>query len=274
MKSRMLALVAVAGLLFLFPGCTKLYDYIKDNPGEAKKYCRVQKLKVWWYSTYREINFIYNPDGNPTDMLADNLGVPGYSDNDHEYHWRYDKKGRVTDYYDNLRGSLGVFVWHRYWYPDKKRIVDTAFNYSGLITDPVPPNATTAHSYYAYINDLDKEGRIIRNMLYYTNPPYVTNFAYSLQGNLVKTDMVYGNEVPYDNKINVYQTHPVWKQIYEDYSLNNALPSNIAIVSYNEWGLPVKYKYTGIGYPGYLFGHMFDSLEVVYDCRKDRLNYD
>lgn len=271
MKPGLIASMAGAGLLLL-TGCTKIdqfhEDIITEEAAARKKNCRVQKLKVWWAATYREVNFLYNADGNPTDMLVDNRGDQGHSDNDFEYHWRYDRWGRVTDYYDNLRGSSGVFVWHRYFYSNRQTIIDTAFTYSGNINDPVPPNAGNAYGYYAYIHDLDRRDRIIRYTLHYSwpgTPPAVTEFEYNQQGNLAISDGAGGGPVAYDDKINVYRTHAVWPQIYQDYSLNNAMPASLQITQYNDWHLPVKYRSGGPNNPGALFGRIFDSLEVVYE---------
>lgn len=250
-----LMVLTIMASLFL-PGCQKLFDYIKDNPGEAKKYCKVKKLKRWQSGEYSEVNIAYNTAGNPVSMLG----------NDWEYRFRYDKKNKLTDYIFNLHGSPGAMLWNRFSYPSQKLIVDTAFFYSGLVADVIPPNASTAYDYNVYHHELDTKGRIYKSSMMASDGSvdHVTYYGYDAQGN--RTD----EYTTYDDKVNPYRTNPVWSFVYWDYSLNNPLYTNHPlngsnqIIAYNDWGLPVRIVSDGVQ----IFGYRYDSLEIEYECKK------
>lgn len=251
-------LLSVAMSLFIFlPGCQKLFDYIKDHPGEPKKYCKVKKLKRWAYGVYSEINIAYNAAGNPVSVLVDDLGATG-GGADMDYRFRYDQQNRLSDYIMNLHGSPGAMSWNRYSYPTQSTVRDTVFYLSGLVTDVIPPNAATAYSYVVYTHYLDNKGRIVQTTQHAPSGDFFTYYSYDEQGNRVVQD------VTYDNKVNPYRTNPVWSFVYWDYSLNNPLRVNDQITAYNEWGLPVKL----IVDEGQLFGNYCDTVKIEYQCNR------
>ena len=258
MKVRVSLLQAAMSVttFFLLTGCEKAFDYLKDHPGENARLCHIQKLEFSWpggQST--EISINYNADGNPTAMIS--TGTPSTTE---EYHFRYDKYGRLSDFMLTYYGSAGgVVIWHEYSYPDKKTIIDSAYEYTGNLNDPVHPTDFSAHGEGIFIYSLDASGRIIKSTEPSSDsstPPYVTNFAYDVRGNLVRPG------VTYDNKVNVYQTNKVWMFVYNDYSVNNPLAqdfSPIRITGYNAAGLPTALNSSSAYYEGYLFNYVFFS---------------
>ncbi len=137
-----------------------------------------------------------------------------------QYHFRYDKYGRLSDYILTYFGSAGgVVTWDEYTYPDKKTVIDSAYEYTGNVSDPVHPTDFKNHGNLVTVYNLDASGRIIRASELGNNgiPYFVSNFAYNSHGNLIRPG------VTYDNKVNVYQTNKVWMFIHNDYSVNNEL---------------------------------------------------
>jgi hypothetical protein len=259
---RLMMLTVLAALLL--PGCQKLFDYIKDNPGEAKKYCKVKALKWQRAGEYTSAKVIYNTAGNPLSMLIEGNNGAGVL---WDYRFRYDKKNRLSDHIMNLHGAPGVMMWERYSYPSSNKIIDTAFYYSGLITDAVPPNAGNAYQYNVYVFDLDNKGRIYKETQLAADGgvAYETYYTYDAQGNRI------ADYITYDDKVNPYRTNPVWSLVNREYSVSNTLytmehpfhPGN-KILAYNEWGLPTKL--TSRDAP--LFGNHYDTLEIEYQCSK------
>lgn len=206
---------------------------------------------------YARFTIDYNPAGNPTDMLF----AAGNEANPIDYHFRYDRFNRLTDYVLTYHPNLGGIIWHRYGYPDRQTVTDTSYDYVGNITSPEPPHS----SFDTYLNiiKLDELGRIIK--IFPANPADGSlgtpqTFAYDARGNMIRPGVVY------DNKINPYQTNPVWMFVFNDYSINN--PSAliyggpITIPAFNPIGLPLE-----IDGDVYLFDQNFDSsLQLEYAC--------
>lgn len=256
------AAMALAAGAFL-SGCVKAFDYLKNHPGENARLCQVKKLKIGWQFVQPEINIIYNAEGNPLHMLAAN--VPQFYPIS-EYHFRYDRHNRLTDYFFNYYGAVGVLTWDRYSYPNKNTVIDSGWAYTGRITDSIPPNDPTKLNRLAIIS-LDASGRIIKTSERSAdpaNPWYVTEYTYNAQGNLVRPGAIY------DNKINPYQTNKVWMFVFKDYSVNNPLtplytPVPITITSYNQAGLPLQLK-SGNEVGASIFGYGYVNMGIEYDC--------
>jgi len=266
MKLRVSLPSAAMALLsfFLFTNCNKVFDYLKNHPGEKARLCQVKKLKLSGQPIQPEVNIVYNSEGNPLHMLVSN--VPQFYPAS-EYHFRYDNYNRLTDYFFNYYGNIGVLTWDRYSYPNKYTVIDSGWAYTGLITDAVPPH-DPAKLNRLIIYSLDAAGRIIKTTQPSGDPnypPFITNFTYDSRGNLVRPG------VTYDNKVNAYQTNKVWMFIFNDYSVNNPFsqlysPATVTITSYNEAGLPLQLNNSGSYAQVYLFNYSFTNMEIVYDC--------
>lgn len=170
-----------------------------------------------------------------------------------DFHFRYDKQGRLTDYFCNYYGNYGGLIWHRYSYPKKNTIIDSSFDYVGDIRSPIPPDT----SFDMYVDELklDETGRIIKDIALFPTdgPPYAfTDYTYDKYGNLIKPG------TPYDDKINPYHTNHVWMFTNKDYSVNNASP--MGVTGYNQYGLPLGFS------SAYLFNLGISTISIQYAC--------
>jgi hypothetical protein len=247
----------LASVIFIFPGCKKAFDYIRDRVSADQTPCRIKKLTfdynpIGLYSLHGVFDFTYNRQGNPVSIVRENIDND-YGDQEYEMHFRYNKQNQLTDYELNYNGAFGVVIWHRYSYPDKNTVVDTAFDYTGSYNDPEPPHA--AEDFRVWINKLDAKGRIIKNTEIAEFGPFITNYEYDERGNQIRPG------VTYDNQINLYQTNKVWMLINNDYSVNNPLTTPDQITAYNQFGLPLHFAASG-----YLFVYNFYQMDVEYDC--------
>ncbi len=207
---------------------------------------------------YARFTIDYNLAGNPTDMLF----AAGSEPNPIDYHFRYDHFNRLTDYVLTYHPNVGGIIWHRYGYPDRQTVTDTSYDYVGNITSPEPPHS----SFDTYLNiiKLDELGRIIKIFpvnLADGSLGAPQTFAYDARGNMIRAGVVY------DNKINPYQTNPVWMFVFNDYSINN--PSAdlysvgpVTIPAFNPIGLPLE-----IDGDVYLFDQTLGgNLQLEYAC--------
>lgn len=244
---------------FVLTGCLKPHD-LEILHNEGFKFCPIQQLNVVAGEfNSPTIKITYNAAGNPTDMLDSGFFNP----TEIEYHFRYDKFNRLTDYYMNYRGAGGGIIWHRYSYRDARTIVDTSYDYVGDINSPDPPHSSFDTKLDIY--KLDDLGRIIKDIPVNTISDPAgdpIDYAYDDKGDLINSG------VTYDDKINLFQTNNVWSFIYKDYSLHNPLQSKIFSLSpmaypdYNSIGLPLE-----IDSPGaYLFGDAFLVMGIKYAC--------
>jgi hypothetical protein len=221
-------------------------------------------------SEFARYRIDYNKAGNPVDMIAASGGYPGSLD----YYFRYDRYGRLSDFMTTFQGSSGSLIWHRYGYPDRHTINDTSFDYVGDVDSAEPPHASF-DTYFA-IDKLDDLGRIIKSTSFLgldsnfvtTDPPEISTFAYDAKGDMIRPG------VTYDDKINPYQTNPVWMFIYNDYSVNN--PVNVPIGVGGLGGLVTITKYNAVGLPLVMDGRFFNfylfgiyggnQLQITYGC--------
>jgi len=248
--------VVTASLLFF--ACTKI-DQIRHHPSGIGKYCRIESLDVDIYgnSGTLHIQFFYNEAGDPVETRLMN-GPFG-----HTNHFRYDKKGRLTDILFTDPGQTFVYIWDRYSYPSPRMIIDSAYQYQGSVNDPNPPNDPDKVVKITKIQ-LDEMGRPIRYFTYYSDPniPWSDNeLSYDKNGNLVRPG------VTYDDKINIYQTNRVWQLMNGDYSRNNPTAGGVnglprTPAAYNKFGLPTKFLGSAIR----IFGDSFDTMRVTYSC--------
>lgn len=235
------------------PGCTKHLNLGELIQQDVVKSCPILQLQS--LDTTEQIVIHYNNAGDPVDMLY----VKGAPDLDmQDYHFRYDRFNRLTDFLMNPSITTVAFEWHTYTYPARNVVVDSVY----FENDPAPITAPRPNSdSYAGMTEhfLDNEGRIIEDQGFQG-----TNyFQYDAWGNLVRNI-----PFPYDNKFNPYLTNNVWRFVYEDYSVNNYLFSApggpFAITKYDAIGLPEIYQG---GYGLGLFNYEFyPGMQIVYGC--------
>jgi hypothetical protein len=252
--------------IVLLQGCSKLREEIEQHPSDIGKYCRILSFSetvTGLEATHYHVN--YNDAGNPLELVQlDNLAEGSLGT---DLHFRYDKKGRLSDVLQTDPGQTFVYIWDRYSYPSSRVIIDSVFDYQGSINDPSPPYDPNENERIEVIK-LDGEGRAINVNTYYTAPNIPAssyNVAYDRNGDQVVAG------VTYDDKINIYQTSPVWQLHYLDYSRNNPIypppgtvggpPQTPAL--YDAYGLPTKF----LGPSAALFQlPAFTEFDVSYSC--------
>lgn len=260
----MLPVIAVIAVSVIGAGCSKAIDNIRNHPGDEIKYCQIEKFRLatsissnplYPDSDYSTINISYNAAGDPVSMETswDNPYNNLVGD---DYHFRYDKQGRLTDYQDNYNfeayGPGGILIWHRYSYPRRNVVVDSLYAYGDMqLNDPAPPQSSFEGAVTTY--HLDGEGRIVQTQLSVNGGSVtVTNSNYDGRGNLIR------DGVSYDNNVNPGRTNKVWMFINQDYSMN--CPLAMHYTNFNAFGLPQDI----IG--GYIFGYIFQHMTISYAC--------
>lgn len=250
---KIIAFTAFTAIAFTgLPGCYKAYDYINHHKGDdVSRLCRIEKM-VFNNDANTTVTISYNANNDPISMKQGNtmLFIPL------EYYFRYDRQNRLTDYMLVYYGMTGAMIWHRYSYPDKTTIIDTSFNYVGLITDPEPPHSASSFGVRKF--NLDSWGRIIKSTD--MTSLAVTAYTYDARGNLIRPGMVY------DDKINILRTSKIWMLTRADYSMNNPIPATATIDRYNGYGLPMQYTSLAGSEVNQLFNYYYTNVSVVYTC--------
>jgi hypothetical protein len=204
--------------------CRKVYDYIREHPDGHESLCRITQIRLLGNAHEHDtFNVIYNSQGDPVSMLATDQ-VPNATN--YDQYFRYDHRGRLSDYLLTFTQSTGILTWHKYSYPRNNFVVDTVINYSDASFDGPAPIAGVGPGYY-YIQDwsLDAYGRIVNGTIYDAN------------GNKVLSRP----DLTYDNKVNPYRTSKIWQFVFNDYSRNNIIQADHSFMPvYNEFGLPLS----------------------------------
>lgn len=261
---------ALAALIVLStPSCSKLREYIEQHPSTIGRYCRIDSLsitandpgnplllhyKIAYDAADRPIKFGIGED-SPVSRV--------YSP---DYHFRYDKKGRLSDGLVTDPGGTFVYIWHQYTYPSAKMIIDSIFEYQGSTTDPHPPHPPE-NPVRIRIIQLDAAGRPIHIHEYNTNPIITggdTDIAYDPKGDQIIPG------IQYDDKANIYQTSDTWQLFFMDFSKNNQLglastpqeESTPTPAAYNSHDLPTIF----LGTSRMVFDLSFLRMDVHYAC--------
>lgn len=237
--------------------------------------CQIQKLEgydVVLQQTHTN-TIEYNAAGNPILRLRSNLGTGSENES-----YRYDAKNRLTDqitHYNTSEEYGELFwEWHRFKYDAQNRIYMDSTYHIGLIGDNPLPHPTGPRIVVITQFEYDHKGRIIKETAVFDDgrPWYVKAYIYDHRQNLVKkvtinpatgsADTAYYKS--YDNKINYLRTNKVWQFLNRDYSENNP----IAAVSYNKYGLPLKFRPDSkTGGQTYFLDVVFSDLDITYKCK-------
>lgn len=246
-------LMLIAGLTI--SGC----DKNPDVPHTAD--CQIVKLKGGLV-TGDSLVITYNHSGNPV-RITRATSSTGYPD----FVFKYDQKGRMTDYYGVYYSDNPYFeIWHRYYYDAKDRIIlDTTYSFGYIGPGmPVPGRGDTAlrladvFTYTYDSQDRITEARGKFRTLFYT---------YNHKGNLVKvtTQSASGTQelqYTFDNKTGLRRTHKIWQFLDRDYSINNSIP----VSSYNKYGLPLTADFSSNGNVTFA-GINVLATTITYSCR-------
>ncbi len=250
---RLPAVLMALPLFFLF-SCTKVYDFVKDNPLEVASCCQIQVVD---YEDGIFYKVSYNAAGNPVSFVSQ-----AFSPFPDQY-FRYDRQGRLKDCIATYNATTYAVSWDRYTYPGPGLMSDSTFEYQGDFTQLVNPHDLNLLN-YAALYHLDLEGRPVSYTFNSRNGTSSGTIQYDHAGNQVLPG------VTYDNKVNVYQTNKVWQQIYKNYSRNNPNPGTIA--AYNNYGLPVTYLANSLLQPSLFFLPPTNYLiRVTYSCDSTKL---
>lgn len=201
----------------------------------------------------------YNSKGFPVSLTKSHVDTSSPN-----YLLRYDKLDRLTDCI-GVYTEGGAEVWYRYGYDDKKRIVkDTMYLLGNLATGPGTDFAFTSE--YEY-DALDRITR--RKMTFAKSGDMVWDlkYLYDQHGNrqLVGEFDKPGQQITYDDKVNMLSLHPVWQFLAQDYSSNNVVQN----ITYNEYGLPlsisnsVEASKSAISF----LDLNFEKLDITYNYR-------
>ena len=221
--------------------CRKVIDYIRDHPDGHDTPCRITQIRVAVSPERPDtFNITYNAQGNPLTMLSTK---PYYSGSNFEQYFRYDRFGRLSDYYTAFIKAEGVMLWHKYAYPHDNLVTDTLIPYTGSIHGPAPIASDNPFGYYITGYTFDAQGRMAKvwNMPYTSqgSPQLDHEITYDANGNQPHSDPGFS----YDNKVNVYRTSKVWQFVYFDYSRNNLVRDDGTFTpTYNSFGLPLNLR--------------------------------
>lgn len=261
MKSKPLFLAAAAAIAL--PACVKHLDLGQIVQQDIVKSCPI--LQMWSVDPANpdtagdEIVVHYTAAGNPVEMLH----VKGSNSADlQDFHFRYDRFNRLTDFQMNPSISPAALEWHTYTYPSNKVVVDSVYGEN----DPAAiiaarPNPDAFSGVITHL--LDNDRRIVEDLANWYNGSFrdTTYFQYDEWGNLIRQGAVY------DNKYNPYLTNDVWRFIYEDYSVNNLLRGPfppVVITQYNARGLPEIMG--GFGWVNLFRYEFLPGMKIVYGC--------
>lgn len=249
--------ICVALFLFFVPACKKAYDYIEANPNADMKNCSLLKIVFGdpWSDTKDSIVFTYNSCGDPVTGTrpSPKTGAPNYI-------FKYDKKGRLTDFAGLYADPTSSEFWHKYFYDGMGRIVlDSNYIFCRVENgQPVNPDLTpapdrTSVTFYYY----DTKCRIIKDSTVSSSYGllFLHTYAYDANGNKIGAE--------YDQKLNFRRTNKIWMFLEKDYSVNNPFVAN----NYNSSGLPTKINLSPKG--GYLrfLENYFTEADITYSCK-------
>jgi hypothetical protein len=232
--SCLLAILTALGILFL-PACTENDEYPNNDPARIDHFYAAGALDA---DPALSFHFTYNSGGDPVEMVPIN---PDVEEPDFDFHFRYDRQGRISDVLLTQNGQSFVFIWQRFFYPARGTVGDSTFEYNGQLSDTYPPRGTPLS--FVEKHQLDVKGRIVRTIFIPGDPNLPsTSFhtAYDKNGNKIIPGVVY------DHKVNIYRSNKVWQLIYQDYSMNNPVrpvtPGFIGANNYDKFGLPLHFQ--------------------------------
>lgn len=241
---------ATVFVALLFDGCEKAQDYIKINPCAEMNLCTIKSISyTGMFGEEDSLVFTYNAVGNPVSITRRiaGSGMPNYA-------FKYDKKGRLTDFYAPYEARTAAEYWHKYFYDNKGRITIDSFY---TLCDIKDDSLVSHHSGSRYVLQYDVQNRIILDSL---EPPgiyYSTALHYTYDAN--------GNREgrTYDQKVHFRRTNKIWMFIDRDYSMNNAFTAD----AYNLYGLPTTFDLSTKGGELNFLRNYLTSGKIVYTCR-------
>lgn len=245
-------------------GCHKFVDWDdlwhKHNPN-----CRIEKILYYpefGPDTITAI-FSYNKKGDPVSVLYDFVatGRPNLL-------FRYDQKGRLTDYIGVYTNNHYEF-WYHYRHDQKGRIIaDTVSGFGQFINgQPIPdPNFPPSWGTYEY-DEFDRvsseehhhpQGFVTMDTYEYNGDANLISHKNFIDGHL-NYEEAYTN---FDGKVSLYRTNKIWMFVDRNYGKNGFVLAD----KYNSKGLPLKYNLDNPVAFTFLRTELARS-EITYSCR-------
>lgn len=237
-----------------------------ENPPEIPQ-CQIIQIRQG-ISDEDSLAFVYNNKGNPVSITRAVVGTTRPN-----FHFQYDKKGRMTDFYGDYISPNPYFdVWHRYKYDGQNRIsTDTTYEF-GLVGPGIPlpdnthPGLLRVRNISTY--KYDWKNRMLESTDTYGYETRITvrSYTYNQEGNVSKLFTRSGTDTStifyhYDDQFNFRRLHPIWQFLDRDYSLNNKMPLASSI-TFNEFGLP-----SVMALSGNFATIPLDNIVIRYKCR-------
>ena len=221
---------------------------LKPKIEKELKHCEITRIVGYepFLPSPRVFTFEYNSKGDPTSITPTliSTGSP-------KHEFRYDRKGRLTDYigpYDN-----GFFeFWHVYRYDNKDRIVSDSVYIFGKYGETPSNDFPSLRRFITY--EYDAKNRIKKATTVLTTGSSVDEYDYDNDGNR----MVPG--VAYDDNPNPLRTNSIWMFLNRDYSVNN--PWSTA--AYNDNGLATTLVVPHNRF--FIVGSLFPQF-IEYSCK-------
>jgi len=251
-------------IVWLFASCSKdvsvgVQEELPSKPREDKaiKHCQISKVIDYnpFLSSPRIFTFEYNQKGDPVKITPTlvSTGSP-------KHEFRYDKKGRLTDYIGPYNNGAFEF-WHVYGYDQNGRIVtDSTYIFGDYSGDAPTHDFLSLRRYVTY--EYDAQDRISKATTVYPFAPFpvqVQEYNYGADGNRIMPGVVY------DNNINPLRTNTIWMFLNRDYSMNNSWNAS----GFTGEGLP-----TSINVPHshqFIAGSLYPQV-IEYNCKGDDTN--
>jgi len=234
----------------LLLSCTKEASILtQEEPSKPKiekeiKHCEITRVVGYepFLPSPRVFTFEYNQKGDPiriTPTLV-STGSP-------KHEFRYDNKGRLTDYIGPYNNGFFEF-WHIYRYDNKDRIVSDSVYIFGRYGERPSDDFPSLRQYHTY--EYDAQDRIKK----VNSGSSVQEFNYDEDGNRIIPG------VTYDDNPNPFRTNRIWMFLNRDYSVNNSWSTAV----YNDKGLPATLVVPHSRF--FIVGSLFPQF-IEYSCK-------
>lgn len=257
--------------LLLLLSCNKIdLNDLLHHPDKVPQLCDIEKISYVDYSGDTTSGvFSYNYRGDPVKVIFNHpsTGRPHFG-------FRYNKQGRLTDYYGPYRDepNTGYEFWYRYQYDEqgKKITGDSSFAMGNIVNNEmIPHDQFTTVATYEY----DSYGRVSKTVRRWVNIPslplQIFTYSYNNKGNLAVERWYDGDHLyletfyTYGDKPNLHRTNKIWAIVDYDYSVNNSLEA----ISYNKYGLPLKTGVVTGASHFFLYQIQLSKASFVYSCK-------
>jgi hypothetical protein len=226
---------------------------LKPKGPKQVKSCEIFRVVGYepFLSTPRVFTFEYNSKGDPIKITPTlvSTGSP-------KHEFRYDKKGRLTDYIGPYNNGAFEF-WHEYGYDDNDRIVTDTVYIFGMYGEEPANDFPSLRRLVAYEYDDNNRIKKVTTVFPVAGGSFVQEYNYDNNGNRILDGVVY------DDNPNPLRTHNIWMFLSRDYSVNN--PWSTAV--YNDDDLPTTLVVPHSRF--FIVGSLFPQF-IEYTCKGEQ----